>query len=411
MEPRRAVAAAANSARRIGAAALVAVVVPSASLLVEARASAAGDDGGSSLSDQRILDAMGAGLRVQSVMTRVTAFDQFGHGYQAQGGLTPTSAGSERAVILEPEVEIVASQGDRITHRLFVPVDVVSNASADAIDVVTAASRHVEGGSIDWTTTYRATQALDLTMRNALRLEEPFRSWHSGFAVRRSFAEEATVLSASVLDVFDWFDRFDIHGSRHGHTDRNGTTASISLTQVLSPTLVANINYGITVMEGELGNTWNSVPLATGQRGAEILPALRTRHALVGRASQWLPWNGALRLYYRFYADDWGIVAHSAEGQLMQRLSPELYVGAYYRFHTQSGAYFFTNLAPDDGTLRVADSDLAPLDSHTVGGKVVVDLPLYGEIRALHLEVSVERYVRTNDLQMNVMSWATGFRF
>jgi hypothetical protein len=404
------VAAAASSARRLAAAAVFAAAVPGAALLLEAPASAGNDDG-TPLSDARVLEAMGAPLRVESMMTRVTAFDQFGHGYQAQGGPTPASPGSERAVIFEPELEIVATQGDRITHRLFVPVDVVTNASADAIDVLTAASRHVEGGSIDWTTTYRATKALELTMRNALRLEEPFRSWHSGFSVRRAYADEATVVSASLLDVFDWFDRFDIHGNRHGHTDRNGSTASVSLTQVLSPTLVANVNYGITVMEGELGNTWNSVPLASGERGAEILPPRRTRHALVARASQWLPWNGALRLYYRFYADDWGIVAHSAEAQLMQRLAPELYVGAYYRFHTQTGASFFTTLAPDDATLRVADSDLAPLDSHTVGGKLVVDLPLRGDIRALHLELAVERYVRTNDLQMNIMSWATGFRF
>jgi hypothetical protein len=369
------------------------------------------DDADTSLTDERILGAMGAGLRLQSVMTRVTAFDQFGHGYQAQGGPTALSPGSERAVILEPEVEVVATQGDRITHRLFVPVDVVTNASADAIDVVTAASRHVEGGSIDWTTTYRATPTTDVSMRNALRLEEPFRSWHSGFAVRRAFADEATVVSASLLDVFDWFDRFAVDGSRHGHADRNGTTASASFTQVLTPTTVANVNYGITVMEGELGNTWNSVPLTTGVRGPEILPNRRLRHALVGRASQWLPWNGALRLYYRFYADNWGIAAHSAEAQLMQRLTPELYVGAYYRFHTQTGAFFFTTLAPDDGTLRVADSDLAPLDSQTIGGKIVLDLPMAGEIRALHLELACERYVRTNDLQMNIVSWATGFRF
>ena len=95
----------------------------------------------------------------------------------------------------------------------------------------------------------------------------------------------------------------------------------------------------------------------------------------------------------------------------MQRLSPELYIGGYYRFHTQTGAYFFTTLAPDDGTLRVADSDLAPLDSQTVGGKIVMDFPMTGQIRALHLELECERYVRTNDLQMNIVSWATGFRF
>jgi hypothetical protein len=344
-------------------------------------------------------------------MTRVTSFDQFGHGFQAQGGPTPMSPGSERLTVFEPQGEVVATQGDRITHRVWIPVDVVTNASPDAIDVVSSASRHVEAGSIDWTTTYRASRTTDLSMRSGLHLENPFRSWDSGMAIRRSYADEATVVSASALAVYDWFDRFNIHGTREGKTDRNGTTGSLGITQVLTPTTVASVNYGFTAQEGTMGNTWNSVPLATGGRGPELLPNERMRHALVARAAQWLPWNGALRLYYRFYADDWGIVAHTVETQLMQRLTPELYVGGYYRFHTQTGASFFTTLAPLDATLRVADSDLAPLDSETIGGKIVMDLPLSGDIRVLHMEVACERYVRTNDLQMNIVSWATGFRF
>jgi hypothetical protein len=406
MARRRAVVAAASrSPVGLLAAALLALVI--------APARARADDTGMALSDAQILDATGAGLHLQSVMTRVTAFDQFGHGYQAQGGPTPLSPGSERETVLEPQAEVVFTQGARLTHRVWIPVDVVTNASPDAIDVVSAASRHVEGGSIDWTTTYKADARTDLSMRNGLHLENPFRSWDSGFALRRSYADEATVVGASALEVFDWFDRFAIDGSRHGHTDRNGTTGSVSVTQVLTPTTVASLSYGVTVMEGTLGNTWNSVPLTTGARGAEILPTERVRHALVGRAAQWLPWNGALRLYYRFYGDDWGIVAHSVEGQLLQRLTPELYIGVTYRFHTQTGASFFTTLAPDDGTLRVADSDLAGLDSQTFGGKMVVDLPLPpgGQIRAVHFELEAERYVRTNDLQMNIVSCASGFRF
>lgn len=42
---------------------------------------------------------------------------------------------------------------------------------------------------------------------------------------------------------------------------------------------------------------------------------------------------------------------------------------------------------------------------------MVVDLPMRGEIRAVHFEVEVDRYVRTNDLQVNIVSCATGFRF
>ena len=59
----------------------------------------------------------------------------------------------------------------------------------------------------------------------------------------------------------------------------------------------------------------------------------------------------------------------------------------------------------------MADSDLAPLESQTVGGKIVIDVPRVGTAKALHFEVEVERYVRTNDLWMNIVSCASGLRF
>lgn len=80
--------------------------------IVLAPSIALGDDGGGALSDAHILDAMGARLRLESIATRVTAFDQFGYGYQAQGGPTPTSPGSERLTVFEPQAEFVFSQGD-----------------------------------------------------------------------------------------------------------------------------------------------------------------------------------------------------------------------------------------------------------------------------------------------------------
>ncbi len=364
-----------------------------------------------SMDDASILGARRAGFHVDSVSTRITSFDQTGHGYQAQGGATPLAPGSERLTVLEPQVEVDATQGDRMKHRFLVPIDVVTNASADAIDVVSAASRHVEAGSIDWAGTYKTDAASDVTVLAGLHLENPFRSWHGGVAASRAFADGDTVVSASFLEVMDWFDRFDIHGGRWGRTDRSSTTASAGVTQILTPTTVANVNYGLTLQRGELGNTWNSVPLTTFVRGPELLPKERVRHALVLRAAQFLPWDGALHLYYRFYDDDWGNVAHSAQVELLQRISPLVHVGALYRFHTQSGVGFFTTLADPSSGLRTADSDLAPFDAQTLGGKLVIDVPVDSEIRSMHFEVGYDRYFRTNDLQMNVVTCATGYRF
>jgi hypothetical protein len=365
--------------------------------------------------DAEILGHGDDALRVQSVMTRITSFDQYGYGYQSQAGPT-LGPGSERTTVFEPQIQVVASQGDRLTHVLTVPIDVVTAASPNSIapksvDVMSGASRHVVAGTLAWAATYRADPASDVSMASGLHLEEPFRSWHGGVGGSRSLAGGDTVVAANVLEVFDWFDRFDITGGRHGRAERSSTTASLGVTQIVTPTTVIGANYGLTVQRGELGNTWNSVPLTSMGRGPEILPDERVRHAFVARASQFLPWNGALRLYYRFYADDWGLAAHSVEGQLLQRLSRFVYVGALYRYHTQSGVSFFTTRAPPDLQLRTADSDLAPLGSQTVGGKIVIDMPIDAQVRVLHFEVGYEYYFRTNDLSMNIVTCSTGYHF
>jgi hypothetical protein len=363
------------------------------------------------LRDVDILDPATPTFRVDAVTTRLTSFNQYGNGYQAQGGPTPSSPGSERATIFEPQVEVDATQGPRLSHRFWVPVDVVTNASADAIDVVTSASKHVESGSIDWAAKYKIDQDSDVSIRSGIHLENPFRSWTAGLAWSRALADGDTVVSASFLEVFDWFDRFDIHGGRHGRTDRTSTTVSAGVTQILTPTTLANVNYGVTMQDGEMGNTWNSVPIERDTRGPELLPSERIRHALVLRAAQFLPWNGAVHVYYRFYADDWGTVAHSAETEVLQRVSRGLTLGALYRIHRQSGVDFFTPLADPSAALRTSDSDLAPFDAQTLGGKVMVDAPVRGEIRAIHVELGYERYFRTNDLHIDVFTCETGYRF
>jgi hypothetical protein len=364
--------------------------------------------------DAQILGPEDTALRIESITTRITGYNQYGFGYQSKAG--PIGGpGSERLLVFEPQVEVVATQGDRVTHRIWVPIDVVTAASPHSFeptpDVVSGASRKLEGGTFQWSTTYKADRGSQVALTSGLHIENPFRSWNAGLSGSRALADQNTVVAGSVVGILDWFDRFLITGVRNGRAERSTTMASAGVTQVLTPTTIVHVNYGLTVQEGELGNTWNVVPLANGERGAELLPSSRTRHALVGRMSQFLPWNGALRLYYRFYTDDWGIEAHSVEGQIMQRLTPTLYLGALYRFHTQTGPFFFTTHAPLDATLRVADSDLAPLQSHTLGGKLVGDVPVRGLARLLHFEVEYDRYFRSNDLQMDVVSCALGLRF
>jgi hypothetical protein len=371
-----------------------------------------------------ILDQHPDDLRLESVDVQISGFSQHGHGYQSQAG-PKGGPGSEALTVFEPQAFIVLRHGPKLTYRISIPFDMVTAASPNAIDsgpqstdVISNASRQNEAGSIDGSVTYDATKQTSVTMKSGIHLEEDFRSFNAGLIGNRTFAEDNTTLTLGATQIYDWFDQFDPTGHRHGRTQRGTTTGFVSLTQILSATTIAYLNYGLTEQNGEMGNTWNAVPLTSGRYGPEILPSHRLRHALVGRVAQWLPWNGALKGFYRFYADDWGIVAHTAEAQLHQRVAPWLVLRASYRYHYQSGVDFFTSLAFDDGSFRTADSDLQRFDAQSIGFGATMTLPVSsgserekGSIRSVEIAAGFEHYFRTNDLEVNVGMLRTGVRY
>ena len=360
-------------------------------------------------------------LVIDSARVRFTHFDQNGHGFQSQAGAVGL-AGSEAATIEQAQLEVIAHQGPRLTHRLWVPLDIITAASPDAVDAVkdpsgkildavSSSSRRNEAGALDLLSTYQLDRKTTISVHGGLHLEEQFRSWELGAGGTRSFADDNAVVSVSVNQILDWFDRYDILGNRLARVFRSSTNANLGVSQLLSPDTIVSINYGVTVQSGELGNTWNAVPLPGRTLGPELLPRERQRHAFVGRLAQWLPCNGALKLFYRFYADDWGLTAHTAEMEILQRLTPWLYLRGNYRFHWQSGVDFYTELADPAATRRTADSDLAKFEAQTLGIFAAADVRMIKRLRELHLDFGYERYFRTNSLTANIYTCSVGFHF
>jgi hypothetical protein len=377
-------------------------------LLLALPARAGGDE---TLFSQGILEDPDA-FRIESMRLRFSHFSQEGRGYQSQADRASAAVpGSERLAVDQYQGEIVARHG-KFTHTLWVPVDVVTGASPDALDAVSGSSRVNEAGSIDLSTSYQASEASELSLRAAFHVEEPFRSWLLGVGGAHAFADGNTTLAASLNHAFDWFDRFDLRGKRQGAVFRSSTNANLSVTQLLSPTTVGHLSYGVTLQLGELSNTWNAVPLDNGELGRESLPALRQRHAFVGRLAQALPWRAALKALYRYYLDDWGVRAHAFEGQLSQRLHRWVHLRGSYRRDFQKGARYFSLAAPAaEGSWRTADSDLAPFSARTYGLMLALDLEMIPGLDNLHLDVGYERYVRSNNLRAVVYTCSLGLSF
>ncbi len=368
-----------------------------------------------SLSDDAILGTDTA-FRLESILTRYTVFQQAGLGWQSRAS-TATHPGSEDLSVVEPQIVAVFRQGEAWRHQLSIPVDLVTAASpvVPGPDVVSAASRYNQAGALDETSTYKSDRENTVSLHTAVHVERMYRSWAVGGGWNRSFLDGDATLGLSLNQANDWFDAYNVTGARLGHKDRSTTNANVALTRVLSETTIAELNYGFTLQTGELGNTWSSVPVAGGTQTTETFPGGRQRHALVGRLAQWLPWSGALHLFARGYADDWGIYAATTEIELMQRLTPALYLAGTYRVHVQSGASFFTTLLRDPTTSpATADSDLQELTAQSVGGKVAADIPISSRVfgaRTTHFDVGLNRYFRDNDLTVWVFSCAWGLTF
>ncbi len=120
------------------------------------------------------LDGAGAAAppayQIESMRVRYTHFSQNGTGYQSAAG-PPGQPGSEQTTIEQPQAEVVARLGDRLTQRVWVPIDVVTAASPDhsrygkpidTVDAVSTSSRINVAGSLDTLSTYRWNATTDV---------------------------------------------------------------------------------------------------------------------------------------------------------------------------------------------------------------------------------------------------------
>ena len=396
-------AAATNAARSRRLVARL-VLVLSAWLLSAATAQA------QATSAQAILGPTSEGAHIDEFRLRLTSYFQDGHGYQSLAG--PLSGpGSERALILQPMALIGIRQSQRIHHEVVVPIDIVSAASVNAVDILSHASAVNEAIGVEVTSRFDLSHEDQLVSRFAWHEEEPFGSGAFSLGLTHALADDNAVLGLSGQATFDRFDFLQPNGDRYGRRNRTTLNGNLSFSQLLSPTSVFDANYGLTFQQGLLQTSYDSVPLIGGMgRANEVFPHHRTRHALQARLAQHVPsTRTTLRVAYRYYWDTFQLSAHTAEFELHQYLAPRLIARGSLRYYTQTGVDFFAFAFPADigrGLPRTSDSDLAPFHAQEFGLKL-----LWLARGQSTLDVSYFHYSRDNDLHADIVSFGYGDRF
>jgi Protein of unknown function (DUF3570) len=211
--------------------------------------------------------------------------------------------------------------------------------------------------------------------------------YQSGFVHLRGEVELADRNTTIALNLAGGRDAVSNEGSQIEMADAvkgvlYTSMGSVSLSQVLSPTLIGQLTYDLIHLDGFQENPYRAVS-AGGGFEPERVPETRTRHAAQAALRGLVPpTRSTLIGSYRIYRDDWGIVGHTPEIRLVQEVIPQLDVHVRYRYHHQSGADFYKPIYPSaDPEMEPYLTDDVKLDrltTQTVGGKLDVALSLLG---------------------------------
>lgn len=187
---------------------------------------------------------------------------------------------------------------------------------------------------------------------------------------------------------------------------RDTYTASFAFAQVINQRMQASIALDLVYQSGYLGLPFHRVYLKSGKDTIENLPSRRFKVPIGLRLNYFLGDNVVIRTYYRFYADSWGMMSHTANIEIPVKVTPFFSISPFYRYYVQTAVTYFAPYEKHLVTDQYYSSNyaLAAFTSQTfgVGMRLAPPKGVIGHLKVL--EVRYAHYTQTTDLVANGIS-------
>jgi hypothetical protein len=195
---------------------------------------------------------------------------------------------------------------------------------------------------------------------------------------------------------------------------RNTFTASMSYSQMINSRLQVMFLADLVTQNGYLSLPFHRVYFNSGKDAVENLPSSRFKLPLGFRANYFMGDHIILRSYYRYYADNWGSRANTANLEISYKLTPFFSISPFYRYYDQSASKYFAPYevhSPTD-TYYTSNYEYAKFNSQFFGAGFRI-APPKGVLgwQGLHdLEIRYGHYSQNTNLVSDVISLALGFK-
>lgn len=307
-------------------------------------------------------------------------------------------------------------------ERVRIPAVAAPVGSAEAIDAITTASRPIAGDAYEDFEKVRNELQGSVNRGGAtLGYYHSVESDYLGRQLSASYARDVRgdQLNLSVGTSFGWDDIEPLADQRgDAAADRKNTLhVNAVATRILTPVSVVRVGVEVNHVTGLQHNPYRLV-YAGGTSVAERHPDSRLRRDAFVKFHQYLANRSSLKLDYRLYDDDWGVLSHEVAGGLSQYVTRGLYAQYEYRWYTQSAADFWRPEYATTGGVGgylTGDYRMSPMSSHLFGFSLEADLgvlaPESPTLRRFAVSLDYERYFNSNNYSADILETGLQFRF
>jgi len=359
-------------------------------------------------------------LKVDEINLVSSYYSQNGNNSAVTGGIG-TEKLTDFANTFDLQLSNYNKHGKKNTFSFELGVDHYSSASSDKIDPNTISSASSADTriypSINWTQTNESSGNA-FGFSGSFSAEYDYTSFGAGFNLTRLSKDKNRQFDVKLQAFFDTWNVIlpielrntggPVGTHESGSQPRNSFSTSFSLSQIINTELQALIIVEPSYQTGLLATKYQRDFFTDGSVRAETLPDNRYKLPIGLRLNYFPIDRFIIRTFYRYYMDNWGIRAHTAELEVPVKINPFFSISPFYRYNSQTGTRYFTPYGLHNPTAQyfTSDYDLSDLNSNFLGAGIRLAPPkgVFGLQRITMLELRYGHYSRSTNLNSDIIT-------
>ncbi|AZI26757.1 DUF3570 domain-containing protein [Pedobacter sp. G11] len=365
-------------------------------------------------------------LKIDEINLVSAYYHQEGNNSAVTGGIG-TEKLSDFANTIDLQMSKFNKRGKKNTFLFELGIDHYTSASSDKIDPSTISSASSADTriypSLNWTHSNEET-GNSFGFTGSYSTEFDYQSMGAAFNLTRLSKDKNTQFDFKLQAFLDqWTVILPIElrtgntgrgGEQYDTEPRNSFSASFSLSQVINQKFQASLILEPSYQKGLLATKYQRDYFTDGSLHSETLPNKRYKLPIALRMNYFLDDRFVIRTFYRYYMDNWGIRAHTAELEIPVKINSFFSISPFYRYNNQVGTKYFAPYGQHSPSEQyfTSDYDLSTLNSNFYGAGIRFAPPkgVFGWQRLNMLELRYGHYSRSTSLVSDIVSLNLKFK-